>query len=227
MRVRDNRLVAHWILRVLTCNSSVEMLGIAGLTLPEPRWALGAVTVISPLELVCTKLQSLQLSHRELSVWMGPVVAKDGWLSLGRDWGPTVLRDVPLSALYWFNYEQVKRELCEEWGMMHGSFAVNFTSGAFSGMVSSVLTLNRMFDLLIFIFYLVKSYPAEVTVKKPPSTWLIMRTVWAELGYRGLFSGFLPRVIKVPPACAVMISTYEFGKKFFQTLNLAQEQHRC
>lgn len=33
-------------------------------------------------------------------------------------------------------------------------------------------------------------------------------------------SGFMPRVIKVAPACAIMISTYEFGKAFFQKINL-------
>lgn len=34
-----------------------------------------------------------------------------------------------------------------------------------------------------------------------------------------VLAGFLPRVIKVAPACAIMISTYEFGKTFFQKLN--------
>lgn len=32
-------------------------------------------------------------------------------------------------------------------------------------------------------------------------------------------SGFLPRVIKVAPACAIMISSYEFGKAFFRKHN--------
>lgn len=78
-----------------------------------------------------------------------------------------------------------------------------------------------------------------------------MKEIWAELGYRGLFAGthlcglmlskntmfallkkvktcvfstgFMPRVIKVAPACAVMISTYEFGKAFFQKVNLDRE----
>lgn len=37
----------------------------------------------------------------------------------------------------------------------------------------------------------------------------------------GLLStaGFLPRIIKAAPSCAIMISTYEFGKSFFQRLN--------
>jgi len=37
------------------------------------------------------------------------------------------------------------------------------------------------------------------------------------------FSGFMPRLIKVAPACAIMISTYEFGKAFFRRYN--QQKH--
>ena len=33
----------------------------------------------------------------------------------------------------------------------------------------------------------------------------------------------MPRVIKVAPACAIMISTYEFGKAFFRRMNLDGE----
>lgn len=76
-----------------------------------------------------------------------------------------------------------------------------------------------------------------------------MQRIRAESGTRGLFAGeavprpragapgalvsprahgavpagFLPRVIKVAPACAIMISTYEFGKSFFQKLNQEQQ----
>ena len=35
-------------------------------------------------------------------------------------------------------------------------------------------------------------------------------------------AGFLPRIIKAAPSCAIMISTYEFGKSFFQRLNREQ-----
>lgn len=61
--------------------------------------AVGAVTVISPLELIRTKMQSRQLSYRELGVCIQSAVAQDGWLSLWRGWGPTVLRDVPFSGM--------------------------------------------------------------------------------------------------------------------------------
>ena len=60
--------------------------------------AVGAVTVISPLELVRTKMQSRRRPYSELLACIRSAVAQDGVLSLWRGWGPTVLRDVPFSG---------------------------------------------------------------------------------------------------------------------------------
>ncbi|NXR26313.1 S2539 protein, partial [Cinclus mexicanus] len=184
---------------------------------------LGAVTVISPLELIRTKMQSQQLSYRELRVCIQSAVAQDGWLSLWRGWGPTVLRDVPFSALYWFNYELVRMWLCKQAWLDGATFTVSFASGAISGTVAAVLTLP--FDVVKTQrqIELGDSEVHPVTASKPSSTWLLMQRIRAESGTRGLFAGFLPRVIKVAPACAIMISTYEFGKSFFQKLNQEQQ----
>uniref|UniRef100_A0A8D0L935 Mitochondrial glutathione transporter SLC25A39 n=1 Tax=Sphenodon punctatus TaxID=8508 RepID=A0A8D0L935_SPHPU len=183
---------------------------------------LGAVTVISPLELIRTKMQSRQLSYSELRICIQSAVAQDGWLSLWRGWGPTVLRDVPFSALYWFNYELVKEWLCIQLRLDKPTFMVSFTAGAVSGMVAAILTLP--FDVVKTQrqIELGDMETLQVMASRSSSTWLLMRRIWAESGTRGLFAGFLPRVIKVAPACAIMISTYEFGKTFFQKLN--QEQ---
>ncbi|KAK2522272.1 Slc25a39, partial [Columba livia] len=200
---------------------------------------LGAVTVISPLELIRTKMQSRQLSYRELGVCIQLAVAQDGWLSLWRGWGPTVLRDVPFSgmaggsgvprcsagvshllpALYWFNYELVREWLCRQARRDEATFMISFTSGAISGTVAAVLTLP--FDVVKTQrqIELGDGEVHPVAASKPSSTWLLLRRIRAESGTRGLFAGFLPRVIKVAPACAIMISTYEFGKTFFQKLN--------
>lgn len=37
--------------------------------------------------------------------------------------------------------------------------------------------------------------------------------IYKEQGLKGLFRGWVPRVAKVAPACAIMISSYEVGKK--------------
>ncbi len=46
-----------------------------------------------------------------------------------------------------------------------------------------------------------------------------MKRIYATEGFRGLFTGYVPRIVKVAPACAIMISTYEYGKSFFVRYN--------
>ncbi|KAG8566476.1 hypothetical protein GDO81_013271 [Engystomops pustulosus] len=196
-------------------------MGYSGSHIPLVAGALarlGAVTVISPLELIRTKLQSRQLSYIELGACLRSAVTQGGWLSLWKGWGPTVLRDVPFSALYWFNYELVKKRLSDKWGTSETQFLINFTSGALSGAVAAILTLP--FDV-VKTHRQIELGDLEMVSsrRKRSSTWGAMRIIRAESGTRGLFAGFMPRVIKVAPACAIMISSYEFGKNYFQKRN--------
>lgn len=39
-------------------------------------------------------------------------------------------------ALYWYNYEVLKKWLCEKSGLYKPTFMIHFTSGALSGSVS-------------------------------------------------------------------------------------------
>ena len=38
-----------------------------------------------------------------------------------------------------------------------------------------------------------------------------------------LYLGIVPRIMRIAPACAIMISTYEFFKTFFRDYNAGQE----
>lgn len=42
--------------------------------------------------------------------------------------------------------------------------------------------------------------------------------IYNQYGIRGLYAGLTPRLIKVAPACAIMISSFEYGKVFFNRL---------
>ncbi|XP_064127116.1 probable mitochondrial glutathione transporter SLC25A39 isoform X2 [Loxodonta africana] len=180
---------------------------------------LGTVTVVSPLELVRTKLQARHVSYRELGTCVQAAVAQGGWRSLWLGWGPTALRDVPFSALYWFNYEMVKSWLSGPRPKDQTSVGISFVAGGISGTVAAVLTLP--FDVVKTQRQVALGAVEAVRVRSPraDSTWLLLRRIRAESGTRGLFAGFLPRIIKAAPSCAIMISTYEFGKSFFQKLN--------
>ncbi|XP_021564389.1 solute carrier family 25 member 39 isoform X4 [Carlito syrichta] len=102
---------------------------------------LGTVTVISPLELMRTKLQARHVSYRELGACVRAAVAQGGWRSLWLGWGPTALRDVPFSALYWFNYELLKSWLSGLRPNQQTPVGISFVAGGISGTVAAVLTL--------------------------------------------------------------------------------------
>uniref|UniRef100_A0A673J349 Solute carrier family 25 member 40 n=1 Tax=Sinocyclocheilus rhinocerous TaxID=307959 RepID=A0A673J349_9TELE len=169
--------------------------------------SVGSATVISPLELVCTKMQSEKQSYQELSAVIRSALHNE---------------DVPFSAMYWFNYEKGKAWLCQYYNCTDPTFAITFTAGALSGSFASVITLP---------FDVVKTKrQVELgelqTMKCDVHTSLIqhMKRIVAENGVSGLFAGFLPRLIKVAPACAIMISTYEFGKAFFHRYNQKKQR---
>ncbi|XP_037640695.1 solute carrier family 25 member 40-like isoform X1 [Sebastes umbrosus] len=174
-----------------------------------------SVTVITPLELVRTKMQSRKMSYRELTDCIRSAVQMEGWLSLWRGWGPMIYRDVPFSAMYWYNYEKGKTWLCEWYNTREPTFTITSISGSVSGIIASLLTLP---------FDVVKTRRqvelGELQAKNLSySTFSVMSRIVAQDGFGGLFKGCLPRLIKVAPGCAIMISTYEFGKAFFRKQN--------
>lgn len=180
---------------------------------------VGSATVISPLELIRTKLQSQKQSYRKLTDSIRSAVEAEGWRSLWRGLGPTLLRDVPFSAMYWYNYERAKAFLCQRNNIPEPTISISFVSGALSGSIASIVTLP--FDVVKTRRQVeLGELQAKNLSCKGSSTFTCMRLIVAEQGFSGLFAGFLPRLIKVAPACAIMISTYEFGKAFFRNHNL-------
>ncbi|NXA71850.1 S2540 protein, partial [Thryothorus ludovicianus] len=180
---------------------------------------LGSVTVVSPLELIKTQMQYRRWSCKQLYLCISTKVAVDGWLSLWRGWTSTILRDVPFSAMYWYNYERFKKMMCKEVGANEPTFFVSFTSGAASGSIAAVVT--HPFDVVKTHrqTQLWESETLKIPQRDGKSTRALMRKIVTRNGITGLFAGITPRLFKVAPACAIMISTYEYGKSFFSHLN--------
>lgn len=49
-----------------------------------------------------------------------------------------------------------------------------------------------------------------------------MQRIYRTSGVKGLYAGVLPRLLKVAPACAIMIASFEYGKAFFYNYNINQ-----
>lgn len=189
----------------------------------QPSWVpvlSGAIarvfsaTVISPLEMIRTKMQSKKLSYLEIGQGVRSLIQARGFVSLYTGLGPTLLRDVPFSSIYWANYEGLKQHC----GQVEPTFLFSFFAGATSGTVAAVTTLP--FDVIKTHRQIELGEMEVLTVCKPSSTYSLMKNLYQSHGMQGLFTGIVPRIIKVAPACAIMISTYEFGKRFFRQKNV-------
>lgn len=182
-----------------------------------------AVTMISPLEMVRTKMQSEQLSYTAVWQSVKKMVRQEGALRLWMGLGPTLLRDVPFSALYWFGYESFRSMIQKIHGKTRINFWENFFAGAASGAIAGVITLP--FDVIkthrqIELGNLMSSAGKNQT----SSTFRLIQGLYRQQGITSLFTGIVPRVIKVAPACAIMISSYEYIKSVFRERNRLTQQ---
>ncbi|XP_054709944.1 probable mitochondrial glutathione transporter SLC25A40 [Uloborus diversus] len=172
-----------------------------------------AATLISPLELVRTKMQSQKLSYLEIRQALKNLVLTQGLHSMWRGLGPTILRDVPFSSLYWLSYEFLKQKFHQQ----QPTFWFSFGAGATAGSFAALLTLP--FDVVKTHRQIELGEMEALYSKQRTSTYSLLRNLYQSSGYRALFTGVVPRIVKVAPACAIMISSYEYSKRFFHNYN--------
>jgi len=175
---------------------------------------LFAVLAVSPLEMIRTKLQSKKnLKYGQLSLLVINSIKQEGILSLWRGVGPTILRDVPFSAVYWLAYETLKSV------NPNPTIVTNFSAGALAGMAAAFLTTP--FDVVKTFrqMQLGESKQKMVHTNRLPLTFQIIMHLYQTNGMTSLYTGLVARFVRVIPACAIMISTYEYGKDYFAEQN--------
>lgn len=199
--------------------------------------------------------RSTGVSHfTETARDMAEMVSSHGYASLWRGLTLTLWRDVPFSAIYWWGYESIRGVLTEQREKTRGrsleanrsrvrarsrsqsrenhtaTFIDSFIAGATSGAVASVLTTP--FDVgktrrQVFVDPGTAAQGVEKSLA--PEERSMPRFLWhifKQEGVSGLFRGWIPRTLKVAPACAIMISSYEVGKRTFRSLNERAERKR-
>lgn len=176
------------------------------------------------------------------------MVKNHGYKSLWRGLTLTLWRDVPFSGVYWWGYETMRNKLTDMREQrrhlllqFEGStararlrfqsrenqldtFLDSFTAGAVSGAAASIMTMP--FDVgktrtQIYRNATNKARSAAGAAAAPEES-SMMRLLWHIFqteGMAGLWKGWVPRTLKVAPACAIMISSYEVGKRAFRTVN--------
>lgn len=154
-------------------------------------------------------------SYQLLDVWNGVsnMAKREGPQALWRGLLPTMLRDVPFSGIYWMGYEKIRHRLQTHHELSH--FQTSFIAGASSGMIAAIVTTP---------FDVVKTQRQVSLDAEEARLGRILKNIIRKNGSAGFFRGVVPRVVKVAPACAIMISSYEMGKHFFANRKLQLEQ---
>lgn len=106
------------------------------------------------------------------------------------------------------------------------TFVDAFTAGAVSGTFASIITTPFDVGKTRTQVYQDRSYTASKGVAsgtaRAPEERSMVRLLWhifKNEGVSGLWKGWIPRTLKVAPACAIMISSYEVGKRAFRGVN--------
>ncbi len=204
-----------------------------------------AAVVVSPIEMLRTRMQAT--SSREKGVLRATVVGlremvgNEGYHSLWRGLTLTLWRDVPFSALYWWGYEHGRKQLSlarqQQWTLAGGyqnkdlshsqlltdSFLAGATSGALAAFVTTPFDVGKTRQQTVL--HGPEARTAQ-QIKELPENRTMPRFLWhiyCNEGMSGLFKGWAARCLKVAPACAIMISSYEIGKKMARISNERQE----
>lgn len=189
-----------------------------------------AATAISPLEMFKTRLQASSThGFRETLHGVRDMMVNEGVFSLWRGLGLTLWRDVPFSGIYWLGYETVKDHLRarreESWSVLHNhpsgvhlpsaynrkkedlhaenTFIDSFIAGATSGAVAAFLTTP--FDVGKTKRQIQHGQSDEIGARAM-SMPRVLYEIWKSGGVGALWRGTTPRILKVAPACAIMVS---------------------
>lgn len=204
-----------------------------------------AATATSPIEMFRTRLQATPgtgAGHFKATLQgLYQMTQVNGYTSLWRGLSLTMWRDVPFSGLYWWGYEEMRRVL----GTAHqnaphiagplsdsasstSAFLDSFIAGATSGSVAALVTTPFDVGKTRQQVYRHMDDQALKTAQRSSSSPIIpeqlslprfLLHIFREEGTAGLFRGWAARCLKVAPACAIMISTYELGKRMAREVN--------
>ncbi|KAE8420515.1 mitochondrial carrier domain-containing protein [Aspergillus pseudocaelatus] len=210
---------------------------------------VAAASAISPIEMFRTRLQATPgtgAGHFKATLeGLHHMTKTQGYSSLWRGLTLTMWRDVPFSGLYWWGYEEVKRHLIEARHKAHDrllptgsssvghqleddmhtpTFLESFIAGAASGSVAAFVTTpfdvgKTRQQVFRHIGEEKSSVPRGSLLPEQLSLPRFLMHIFHEEGTAGLFRGWVARCLKVAPACAIMISTYEVGKKMAKGVN--------
>ena len=166
-----------------------------------------AVLAVSPLELIRTKMQSQKMGFKDVKKAVAITLKSEGLTGLWKGIGASMFRDVTFSAIYLPLYEYLRPRKPHSDDLSH--FRNIFLASLISGGTAGLITLPA--DVIKIRFQLGLG---ETGIQM--TTTQFVKEILSSHGFRGLFNGLVPRLLKVSPGCAIVMTTYEYCKSYCQ-----------
>lgn len=163
-------------------------------------------TVISPLELIRTRMQIDNLSWFETINSVKKSYEAQGFRSLSLGYSASILRDVPFSAVYFGLYKNLVSRTSNDFENVN---VQNFSCSSIAAMIAGALTLPLDVIKTRQQMMLGSDLKSKITIRQ------ISKIIFDESGLKGFTKGFSPRLMKVTPACAIMMTSYEATKAYY------------
>jgi solute carrier family 25 protein 39/40 len=199
-----------------------------------------ASSFTAPFELIRTR-QASAIGRSQESVGLihelRSIIQQEGFRGLYRGLAPTLWRDVPFSAVYWLcieHFREMWKERAEEPPTTLQQTGEAFVNGAVAGMIAACFTTpmdvvkTRQQAIAATATESVPQHrcnhngaeayktPKTNVPHRDAGTLTHMRYIAKTEGLAGLWRGNQSRMIKVAPSCAIMISSYELGKRLLE-----------
>lgn len=164
-----------------------------------------AATIVSPLELVKTRMQGHGSNFQGKGIYhtLRTAMQQQGVGAIYRGLNATLARDVPFSAIYWTCFEQIRQSLEAKFPETT-KIQQSFGAGAMAGAIAA--TITTPFDVVKTL--------QQVDGTMNMSTLDVLRRLVQTQGPAAVMTGLSARLAKIVPSCAIMISSYEIGKLY-------------
>ena len=126
------------------------------------------------------------------------IVRREGVLGLWRGTGITMATLAPSSAVWWLTHEEAKASLAARCRCSEEHVAVLAASGSLAAVTSTIASMP---------LDVVKTQLQCSEASQPAAD--VLRGVLREMGWRGLWTGFIPRVLAAVPRSVCTVLAYE------------------
>lgn len=162
-----------------------------------------------PVEIAKQRRQAMLVKSETSSFQLLYQAFKNEGLTKGlyRGFGTTIMREVPFSLIQFPLWEYLKTQWEPATGLSLTPVSVA-VCGAISGGIAAGLTTPL--DVIKTRIMLAEAGTKNTTISK------VVKSVYRERGFRGLFAGFVPRVMWITIGGAVFFGFYDLTTRLLQ-----------